>query len=240
MVVIARKQSQQMGGQRRLLSVNEELVRELDRKVLGTLPSVEHVHECMVRLLKESEREESPAYLMCYWVWFGADLGFPKTLTIDAVNRNASQVAQLLWARAVKRLNTKVVVYDPTLASNSLRRFMKAVLKYNAWTAEGSGAHVDGNIREEDVEKLLGRYTEDFKRFEEECKGGAVVELRGTEQISAIMFAKEGEQPGAVLFMLETDALEGKATGGGFLSRDRRMVEVVKSQITAAAQGRSL
>ena len=234
MLWIAWRQSKQMAG-------HEKLVRELDTKVLGNLASVEDVVECMVRLLKESEREESAAYLMCYWIWFGADLVFPrKTQQIGDVDRNASDVAKLLWARLAKQLRTTVVVYEPTAARRELCHFMEAVLKYNAWDARHEGHHATADVQQGDVNKLVDRYTKDYEKFDEDCRDGSAVELRGIEQVAAIMLAKEGEQPGAVVFMLETDALEGRATGGGFLSRDRRMVKVVTSQIVAAAKRRTL
>jgi len=86
------------------------------------------------------------------------------------------------------------------------------------------------------VKGVLNRYREDIRRLEEYLSGNEAFSLRGSTSIPAIMFAKDGGQPAAVLFLLETEALEERATGGGFVTRDRRMVSIIKSQILSAAE----
>jgi len=132
MLVIAARQSEQIGEQRKLLEANEELARELDAKVLGTLPIVEDVNDCIRDLMTEAEQAGDSVYLMCYWLWFGADLGFPVRCTAGQIGQDRSEVAKLLWVRASKRMPTTVVIYDPTAAEGELLRFLRAVLKYDS------------------------------------------------------------------------------------------------------------
>lgn len=241
MILIARRQSCQLDGhsrilqnQRELIEANQRLIEDLDQKVLGTLPSVGEVYKCIAQLLEDAG--EDNVYFMCYWLWFGADLSYPMSITSKEIADDTSEVTRLLWDRATNQRPTLVVTYDPTLARGQLQRFIKAVLTYNRSRAmEQADAPSYPDLTDADCEDVLDRYRDSYKKYEDHCRFRAVDPPLGKSEIANIMFVREGRDQAAVLFLLETDALEERVSGGGFVSREKTMVTIIKEQIVAAA-----
>lgn len=218
---------------------NQLQQRVMDR-IFGTMSEFDDVYHQVIRLINDTnEREDSKLAIMVYWLWFGVDRRLQREPEVDInkINPNDSEFRVLLEYRRLKGRDTTIVVYHPTDASQDLHRFVKAAFNWQLKNLPPRSSGAKREIKTNDVNLLLQRYTKDLEDFEKrriETTKTRFEPLRLRGVIPMLMFAARDRRSNwcrGVIYLGETEPLEKRAKTGGFLSEDPQIVDVIFSQI---------
>lgn len=222
----------------------QKLGRELDEKVLGILKDFDPVFDEVSKLLKEANSDStSDVRFMVYWLWFGADRGFPDTLTLDQINANTSEVAKQIRSRIEEDRNTELIFLDPD--SDALADFLRNLIK---WRRERpsridlpkSGTKIStGSPSPDDehqIRALIERYKKDVNLICARVNHQPHIKIHRLAEIPELAFVVNGQNSRGIYFLGETVILREGADIGGIASSNPAIVSLLGSQISACAK----
>lgn len=209
-----------------------KMTKDLSERVFGTLADFDHVYARARQLLKEANSHDgSEVGVMIYWLWFGVDrkVRDDDKLALDGVGPEHSEIFTELLERAGRNARTTVVIYDPTSARQNLKDFVVTVLKYQTKRDYSN----DGNL-----DTMLDNYARSVDTIKNlaSVKNAKFGGPKLRPSIPMLMFAaKNGVTSQGIVYLGETAALKDGARTGGFLTQDRKLVDVIMDQIKQEA-----